>query len=96
MKMYMKPSKILEISDILLEEYTDNVEYQKKIYGIAVLLGQGIKKGIGLNVPGGKMKWDDILKMGVAQFIQGRFLQPPTAQEKAKKTDSLETPIGQG
>lgn len=62
---------ILEISDVLLDEFTQNTDMQKKVYLLGVLLGNGIKQGTGLSKGKGKFKLEDLLGMGIAHFFGG-------------------------
>lgn len=64
---------ILEISDILLDEIATNTEMQKKIYVLGVILGNGIKQGIGITKGKGKFKLDDLIGMGISHFFGNMF-----------------------
>jgi len=63
--------RILDISDTLLNELTQNVEMQKKVYILGVLLGNGVKSGIGLSKGKGKFKLDDLIGMAISHFLGG-------------------------
>ena len=63
--------RILNISDVLLDEITQNTEMQKKVYILGVLLGNGIKQGIGLPKGKGKFKMDDLIGMAISHFLGG-------------------------
>lgn len=78
---------ILEISDVLLDELTQNAEMQKKVYVLGVLLGNGIKVGIGLQKGKGKFKLDDLIGMGIAHFFGNIF--------KGKENEEQMSPIDQ-
>lgn len=78
-KKWIKPEIILQFSDMILDEFTDNMEYQKKVYLIGGLLGQGVKAGLGLPKTGGKFKIEDAIGQLLGSFIQRtaeRIIQP--------------------
>jgi len=79
-KRMVNTDKIIEISDELLTEIVSNVEMQKKIYAVGVLLGNGIKQGIGIQTKGGKFKWEDVLMQGIAAFVQGKLKPQPQGE----------------
>lgn len=62
---------ILEVSDVLLDELTQNTDMQKKVYVLGVLLGNGIKQGIGISKGKGKFKLDDLIGMAIGHFFSG-------------------------
>jgi hypothetical protein len=70
LKNTLKTEKILTIIDEILNEIQDNNEFQRKIYMLGGLLGNGIKSGIGLSTPrGGKFKWEDLAAALFSQFF---------------------------
>jgi hypothetical protein len=73
LKRTMKTEKILEISDELLTEITSNVEMQKKVYLIGVLVGKGIIDATGMKTGGGKFKLDNVIGQGIGMFIEQMF-----------------------
>lgn len=78
-KRFVSPDKIVEFIDVGLEAVTNDTELQKKVYVMGVILGNGIKTGIGLK--GGKTNLKDVIGMGIAQFISRAFGgQPQQAQ----------------
>ena len=91
-KKFLKPEIILDFSDVLLNELMQNVEYQKRIYVLGGLLGQGIKQGIGLPKTGGKFKIEDAIGALIGGFVQNiganmfstaqAQTQPPNPQKK--------------
>jgi hypothetical protein len=70
LKRYVKPEVILDFSEVLLDEVTQNVEFQKKIYMMGGLLGQGVRQGIGIGKTGGKFKIEDAIAQIIAGFAQ--------------------------
>lgn len=77
---------ILEVSDVLLDELTQNTEMQKKMYLLGVLLGNGIKTGIGLTKGRGKFKMEDLIGMGMEYFFnRNKPQQTPTVEENPFK-----------
>lgn len=62
---------ILEISYELIDEVTSNTEFQKKLYLVGVLVGNGIKAGIGLPKGKGKFKMEDLVGMGLSFLFGG-------------------------
>ena len=77
---------ILEISDVLLDELTQNTEMQKKVYLLGILLGNGIKTGIGLTKGKGKFKMDDLIGMGLEYFFnRGKSQQTSVKDENPFK-----------
>jgi hypothetical protein len=79
LKNTLKTEKILTIIDEILNEIQDNNEFQRKIYMLGGLLGNGIKSGIGLATPRGKFRWEDLAAALFSQFF-------------AKKEEKGETP----
>ena len=69
-KTLTKPEKLMDTFDYFLNELTQNVEMQKKVYVLGILLGQGIASGAGLKGKGGKFKLDDIVGQGIGMFIE--------------------------
>jgi hypothetical protein len=69
-KRMLNTDKILEIFDEILTEIKDDTEMQKKVFAVGILLGQGIKTGVGLNPKSGKFKFEDLLTQGAAMFLQ--------------------------
>lgn len=59
----------MDILDDLFDEAMNNENFQKRIYVIGALLGNGIKQGIGLTPSRGKMKFQDILTQAIAGMI---------------------------
>lgn len=72
-KLMLKPEIILDFSDVLLDEVSKNAEFQKRIYVLGALLGQGVKSGVGLPLGRGKMKMEDIIVGAIGQFLSGGF-----------------------
>jgi hypothetical protein len=69
-KRMINTDKILEIFDEILTTVKEDTETQKKVFALGVLLGQGIKTGVGLNPKTGKFKFEDLLTQGAAMFLQ--------------------------
>jgi len=65
--------KLLEYSDIILDGITQDTEMQKKVYLLGVLLGNGIKTGIGLKGGSGKFKMTDLLGMALPKIFPQLF-----------------------
>lgn len=63
---------ILEISDVLLDEFTQNTEMQKKVYILGVLLGNGVRQGIGINKGKGKFKFEDLVGVAIGHIFGGK------------------------
>lgn len=95
LKKMLKPEIILDFSDVVLDEITHNIDYQKKIYILGGLLGQGIKSGIGLPKKGGKFKIEDIIGQLIGGFVEnmaGNLFQTSEQaprQETSKMTKTL-------
>ena len=79
---------ILEISDVLLDEITQNIDMQKKVYSVGVLFGNGIKTGVGLTKGKGKFKLDDIVAMGVSHFL-GKIIGGQKGSEPSSTVENL-------
>jgi len=79
-KLWIKPDFVLEISDVLLDEITNNPELQKKLYLLGAILGNGIKSGIGINAKGGKFKFEDLIGQAIAMMF-------------TPKTESQQSPV---
>lgn len=75
-KKSVNPNVILEFSDILLDEIATNTDMQKKVYILGVLLGNGIKSGIGLQKGKGKFSMEDLIGYGLS-MIFGKQGQTP-------------------
>ena len=59
----------MQILDDLFDEAMNNEVFQKRIYVIGALLGNGIKQGVGLSPSRGKMKFQDIITQAIAGMI---------------------------
>ena len=77
-KRFVNNDKIIEIFDDLTDEMVNNEEFQKKIFVIGALLGNGIKSGLGLNPRRGKFKFEDLISMAIASFFQKSMGQSST------------------
>lgn len=73
LKRWANDEKFVEICDFLLTEVTENVEWQKRFYVIGGLVGNGIRKGVGIGKTGGKFKIEDVLGQVVSSFINKAF-----------------------
>lgn len=90
---------LLDLFDDLTSELLQDENSQKKLYAVGILLGNGIKNGVGLSPKGGKMKFEDLLMGGFAQLLQNGGLgglfggggegQPPNTATPQKKQDNL-------
>lgn len=69
-KKMTSSDRILNITYDVLDETTQNVEMQKKVYTLGILLGNGIKSGIGLQKGRGKFKMEDLVGMGMQYFFE--------------------------
>lgn len=83
LKKTLKPTLILDFSEILMNEVMNNVEYQKRIYIIGGLLGQGIRQGIGLARGRGKFKIEDAIGALLQGFISKYLPQTEETQPQA-------------
>lgn len=81
-KKLTSTNRILEISDVLIDEITQNSEMQKKLYLIGVLIGNGVKAGVGLPKGKGKFKLDDLIGNAIAQMFLGNKSQEQTQMNK--------------
>jgi hypothetical protein len=72
-KLTVNSNKIIEISQDFLDEIAVNTELQRKIYILGVLLGNGIRSGIGIGGKGGKFKFEDVIGQGLATLFQSMF-----------------------
>lgn len=70
--------KFRKIDDILLDklnlvltEIRENPELQQKVYSVGLLLGAGIKQGVGFGKPSGKGGFEQLLVQGLAQLFLG-------------------------
>jgi len=88
-KKTLSDDRMIEIADLFLTELTENVEWQKRTYVIGGLLGQGIKKGIGIGKTGGKFKMEDMMSQIVGTFIQKAF----GGAEQQQQSSSPEKPL---
>ena len=79
-KKTMNTDHILDITDELLNEITQNTEMQKKVYIVGAILGNGIKSGIGIGKTSGKFKMEDLIGIVVSRFLGGQQTQPATSQ----------------
>lgn len=71
-KKLTSTNRILDISDVLIDEITQNAEMQKKLYLVGVLIGNGIKAGVGLSKGRGKFKLEDLIGNAIGQmFFKG-------------------------
>lgn len=61
--------KPIDLMEDLVDFAVNDTEMQKKLFLLGVLLGNGIKSGIGLNPRGGKFKMEDLIGMALAQFL---------------------------
>jgi len=81
-KKMTSSDRILGITYDVLDEVTDNVEFQKKVYSVGLLVGNGIKTGVGLTKGRGKFKMDDLIGMGMEYFFgRGKQGQPQTQNQ---------------
>ena len=71
-KRMINTDRIVDYAYAILDETMENVEMQKRVYGFGVLLGNGIKNGVGLSSKGGKFKFEDLIMQGIASFILPR------------------------
>lgn len=69
LKKTINTERILTISEDLLDEITQNAELQKKIYVLGVLLGNGIRSGVGIGTKGGKFKFEDLIGQALAGIL---------------------------
>ena len=72
-KLTLKPDKILEYFDVILNDVMETEDTQKKIYGVGVLLGNGLKTGLGIQKLGGKMSMKNVIMQGIAGFLQSKL-----------------------
>lgn len=54
----------------LLDIVVTDTEMQKKVYVLGVLLGNGIKAGVGLAKKGGKFSLDGLISDGIGQLFE--------------------------
>lgn len=81
LKRMISDEKIMDKIDLILSNMVNDVEMQKKVYLLGTLLGSGIAKGSGIAGSGGKIKLEDVIAQGAAQFIGGMFKQPIRTNE---------------
>lgn len=54
----------------IMNEMLNNAESQKQLYALGVLVGSGIRSGVGLNPKAGKFKFEDLIQQGIGMFLQ--------------------------
>lgn len=76
--------KILDISQKVIDETLDRMvnvpELQKRVYMLGVLVGNGVKSGIGIGTKRGKFKFEDLLAEGASILLQ--TVLPKAVQQK--------------
>lgn len=90
-KSIVNTDTVLDIADEMLQELTQNVEMQKKVYFLGVILGNGIKKGIGIGGKGGKFKFEDLIGQALQGFLTN-FMggnQQPQAEKTIQEVSGL-------
>jgi len=65
--------KLTEELEDKIFDVLESEEGQKLVYSIGVLLGNGIKSGVGFKGSRGKFKWQDLIGYTIAQFIQSKL-----------------------
>jgi len=87
-KTMLKTDKILDISEDIVSNTLNNmltdVEMQKQVYSMGILLGNGLKTGLGLKQGRGKFKMDDLIGLGAQWFFNkmgGPTQNPQTPQQ---------------
>ena len=80
----------LEITDDMLSELSQNVDMQKKVYLLGVILGQGIKQGVGLSAKGGKFKIENLIGAALEGFLGNMF--QGKGQETAQQPQNIGLP----
>jgi len=81
-KKNVSDDAIIDKVDMLLTEISTNPEMQKKVYTLGILLGNGIKNGVGIAGKGGKFKFEDIIGQGIGilfQNMMGKQGEPQTS-----------------
>lgn len=68
-KLQFGNDRILEYVDVVLDGVTQDTEIQKKLYLVGVLVGNGIKSGVGLTKGRGKFGMEDLVGMGLQHFF---------------------------
>lgn len=70
--------------NICLEDFTNDEKLQKSLYTVGVLIGNGVKAGVGLQKRGGKMSLTDL----IVQSVAGKFLNQSTIGSETVKSTS--------
>jgi hypothetical protein len=79
-----------EFIENILEKAQSDAEFQKRIYVLGGLLGQGIKAGIGFQQGGGgKFKWQDLVMNFVGQKFGLNFNQQQQQQQQPPQTSNI-------
>jgi hypothetical protein len=78
-KYMLSDDKILERLDTLSTRILADTEFQKKIYMMGALIGNGISQGVGLQKKGGKFGIESIIAQVLPGFIN-KFL--PQGQQQ--------------
>lgn len=71
-----------DIVDESLDRLVNEPEMQKRLYLAGVIVGQGIKQGIGIQGKGGKFKFENIIGQAIGAVLQNVIPQaiPQTQQ----------------
>lgn len=81
-KNAINPELLLDLGQELLESSLKNIkddpEMQQNVYAVGLLIGNGIKNGVGLQKGKGKFKFEDLIMQGIGSLF-GNMI--PTQQQ---------------
>lgn len=73
-KRAFSKDRILDISQEIVDESLDRLvnvpEMQKRLYMAGVIVGNGVKQGIGITAKGGKFKFENLIGEGLSILMQ--------------------------
>lgn len=83
-KTMINRDRILDIFEDILGETTQNEEVQKKVFLLGVIVGNGIKQGMGMTKKGGKFSIEALIGEGIGQMIGSMFTGKEDKSEKER------------
>jgi len=82
------PEIIEEGAINLMDTVLTETEMQKRVYQIGLLVGSGIRQGVGIGKGSGKFGFDQILQKGLA-MIFGKVLQGNQKEEQTTESPNF-------
>ena len=85
LRRLLSPENIMETLDFVIDSSLKETEMQKKLYTLGLIIGNGIKQGVGIQGGKGKFKLEDIIAQGLGQFLSSAI----SGQQPQKQAETL-------